>query len=109
MKTKVKKPTTNALNPPDWEAVSKANFSELEARVAVIEGWVKGQQTRLEGARKVLDEAEHQKRAKEFLSPIFPGLQWVSGNVGVATLPKEIPAGYKLRTKKGAKHATPKV
>jgi hypothetical protein len=62
---------------------------------------VKGQQTRLEGARKVLDEAERLKKAQEILSPIFPGLQWVNGDVGVATLPKSIPAGYKLRTKKG--------
>jgi hypothetical protein len=101
MKTKVKKRTTKTLPTP--------GFAELEARVAVIEGWVKGQQTRLNSARKVLSEAEHQQLAKELLNPIFPGLQWVSGNVGVATLPKSIPAGYKLQTKKGAKNATPKV
>ena len=110
MKTIVKKRTTKTLPTP--------GFAELEARVAVIEGWVKGQQARLEGARKVLDEAEaigkakakqdHLRKAQEILSPIVPGLQWVGDNVGVATLPKSIPAGYKLRTKKGAKRANPK-
>ena len=93
MKTKVKKRTTKTLPTP--------GFAELEARVAVIEGWVKGQQTRLNSARKVLDEAEHLKKAQEILSPIFPGIKWVAGHTAVATLPKEIPAGYKLRTKKG--------
>jgi hypothetical protein len=111
MKPRVKKPSTKGLPKTKFDLMT-ANFAELEARVAVIEGYVKAQKARTASAREILDEAEkeraHIQKAKDLLSPIFKDIQFVGKGVAVATLPKEIPAGYTLRTK-GAKRANTKV
>lgn len=99
MKPRVKK------KPPKY-------FQELEARVATLEHYNAAHRARVNAAREILDEAEkersHFQNAKDLLTPIFKDIQFVGKGVAVATLPKSIPAGYKLRTK-GAKRANTKV